>query len=90
MKLLLRFPNKTTRWILGVLLFYTCFVDGSKGDAPASGIALPPPSKGRIRIATFNVALNRKENGQLVRDLKAGDEQAKKIATTQGDCSQTC
>ena len=81
MKLLLRFPNQTTRWILGVLLIYTFFVESSKGDAPASGIALPLPSKGCIRIATFNVALNRKENGQLVRELKAGDEQAKKIAS---------
>ena len=47
---------------------------------PSSSLALPPPAKGCIRVATFNVALNRKENGQLIRDLKAGDEQAKKIA----------
>ena len=47
---------------------------------PVSNLAPPPPAKGCIRIATFNVALNRKENWQLVRDLKAGDEQAKKIA----------
>ena len=47
---------------------------------PVSNLAPPPPAKGCIRIATFNVALNRKENWQLVRDLRAGDEQAKKIA----------
>ena len=81
MKLLLGFPNKKSRWNLGVLLFYTCFVESSNGYAVQAGIALPPPAKGCIRIATFNVALNRKENGQLVRDLNAGDEQAKKIAT---------
>jgi endonuclease/exonuclease/phosphatase family metal-dependent hydrolase len=44
-------------------------------------LALAPPAKDTIRVATFNVALNRKEDGQLVRDLKQGDEQAKRIAT---------
>ncbi len=81
MKLLLRLSNKKTGWILGVFLLRACFVESSNGDAAEAGIALPPPAKGCVRIATFNVALNRKENGQLVRDLKAGDEQAKKIAT---------
>ena len=81
MKLLSRFANIITRRIFGVLLFSVCFVESSKGDTLERGIALPPPAKGCIRIATFNVALNRKDNGQLVRDLKAGDEQAKKIAT---------
>ena len=49
--------------------------------AHESGIAPPPTAKGCIRIATFNVALNRKEDGQLVRDLRAGDAQASRIAT---------
>ncbi|MEQ1826110.1 MAG: endonuclease/exonuclease/phosphatase family protein [Pirellula sp.] len=40
----------------------------------------PPPSPNTIRVATFNLALNRKANGQLVRDLKNGDEQAQRLA----------
>lgn len=47
----------------------------------ASNITLPPVAKGAIRIATFNAALNRKSDGQLVKDLQAGDDQAKRIAT---------
>ena len=43
-------------------------------------LALPAPAKGVVRVATFNVALNRKEAGQLVQDLKQEDEQAKRIA----------
>ncbi len=43
-------------------------------------LALPAPANGVVRVATFNVALNRKEAGQLVQDLKEGDEQAKRIA----------
>ena len=59
---------------------FVCLMENSIAADPALSLAPPPPAKGCIRVATFNVALNRKENGQLVRDLKAGDEQAKKIA----------
>jgi len=48
---------------------------------PLAHVAPPPPAKGAIRIATFNMALNRKEDGLLLRNLKDGDEQAKRIAT---------
>ncbi|MFN7292618.1 MAG: endonuclease/exonuclease/phosphatase family protein, partial [Pirellula sp.] len=41
---------------------------------------IPAPSKGAIRIATFNMALNRSKAGELSSGLQQGDEQAKKIA----------
>jgi len=40
----------------------------------------PPPAEGAIRIATFNMALNRSQAGALSLGLQQGDEQAKKIA----------
>jgi len=87
MKLQHRIAYKPTQWIFAVALalFYSIpvahGVDQASSVEQASSIAPPPPAKGCVRIATFNVALNRKENGQLVRDLKTGDEQAKRIAT---------
>lgn len=44
---------------------------------------LLPPSKSpkAIRIATFNVSLNRKQSGELITDLKRDDAQAKRLAT---------
>jgi 3-phytase len=41
---------------------------------------IPAPPKGAIRIATFNMALNRSKAGELSSGLQQGDEQAKKIA----------
>ena len=41
---------------------------------------IPAPKPGTIRIATFNMALNRSELGALSADLEKGDEQAKKVA----------
>lgn len=41
---------------------------------------IPPPAEGAIRIATFNMALNRSQAGELSLGLQQGDEQAKKIA----------
>ena len=76
-----RIASNSTRWILGVALSLSCPVQISHSADQSSSVAPPPPAKGCVRIATFNVALNRKTNGQLVRDLKAGDEQAKRIAT---------
>ncbi|MCY2983647.1 MAG: endonuclease/exonuclease/phosphatase family protein [Planctomycetota bacterium] len=74
-----RFSSKPANWALALIA--TCSPLPNLIADEKSDIAPPPPAKGCIRIATFNVALNRKEQGQLVRDLKTGDEQAKRIAT---------
>lgn len=47
---------------------------------PATLLAIDPPKPGSIRIATFNMALNRKSDGELLKGLEAGDAQAKKVA----------
>jgi hypothetical protein len=41
---------------------------------------IPSPPEGTIRIATFNMALNRSKAGELSSGLQRGDQQAKKIA----------
>lgn len=41
---------------------------------------VPAPPKSALRIATFNVALNRKKAGALAEDLAKGDDQARRIA----------
>ena len=74
-----RFTGKPATWALALITSCSSLQNLIADDE--SDIAPPPPAKGCIRIATFNVALNRKEQGQLVRDLKTGDEQAKRIAT---------
>jgi endonuclease/exonuclease/phosphatase family metal-dependent hydrolase len=79
MKQSIRFVSKPATWALALIA--TCSSLPNLSADEKSVIAPPPPAKGCIRVATFNVALNRKEQGQLVRDLKAGDEQAKRIAT---------
>lgn len=55
-------------------------------DAPSSNTddtfpKIPIPKGKSIRIATFNAAMNRKEAGDLERDLKDNNEQIRKIAT---------
>jgi 3-phytase len=52
----------------------------AQSENPRS-LALDPPEPGTVRVATFNVALNRKDSGQLVKDLKNGDAQARAVAT---------
>jgi endonuclease/exonuclease/phosphatase family metal-dependent hydrolase len=80
----MRFPPKlvkkrTISWIVfGFCLCNSAFSGVYGGDL--NQIAPPPPAKGTLRVATYNVALNRKESGQLVRELTAGDEQARRIA----------
>lgn len=49
-------------------------------EKPITKMTVPPPAANAIRVATFNVALNRKGLGDLARDLKQSDEQATKIA----------
>jgi hypothetical protein len=46
-----------------------------------SGLVLPAVAEGAVRVATFNVAMNRKLDGELVQDLKDHHEKAKRIAT---------
>lgn len=41
----------------------------------------PPPVEGRIRIATFNVSMNRSSPEGLLDDLKKGDSQIRKVAS---------
>lgn len=41
---------------------------------------MPAVVEGHIRVATFNVSLNRKASGELKSDLAAGDDQATNIA----------
>ncbi len=67
--------------IASIVSLSSSFFSSPIAAQTASRIALPPVAKGAIRIATFNAALNRKSGGQLVKDLQAGDEQAKRIAT---------
>ena len=80
MKVKSLFASQLSRLRLGVVLSCcTCLTRPAIGQSTAE-LALPAPAKGVVRVATFNVALNRKEAGQLVQDLKQGDEQAKRIA----------
>ncbi len=67
--------------IASIVSLSSSFFSSPIAAQTASSIALPPVAKGAIRIATFNAALNRKSDGQLVKDLRNGDEQAKRIAT---------
>ena len=66
--------------IASIVSLSSSFLPSHAMAQTASNIALPEVAKGAIRVATFNAALNRKTDGQLVNDLKAGDEQAKRIA----------
>jgi endonuclease/exonuclease/phosphatase family metal-dependent hydrolase len=59
-------------WLMGF-----CMMD-TRADDSATPIAAPDP--GCIRVATYNVALNRKTQGALADDLKKGDEQASKVS----------
>lgn len=55
----------------------------ASGQAPLDAqtqVKVPAPQAGAIRVATFNVALNRKTAGELANNLRDGDAQAAKIA----------
>ncbi len=45
-----------------------------------ASLALPAPPPGVIRVATFNVSLHRKAFGELSKDLKGDDKQARRLA----------
>ncbi len=65
-----------------------CNAQGPSGLDPGAGekrsgaaaVLVPSPPKSTLRIATFNVALNRKKAGELAQDLAKGDDQARRIA----------
>ncbi len=50
-------------------------------NAQPSAQLVPAKADGSLRLATYNVSLNRKQPGQLKRDLEVGDEQVHQIAT---------
>ncbi len=67
------------RTLLTCLIAIT-FSETGTGDEPKY-LTIAPAPPGTLRIATFNVALNRKAEGELSANLKSGDDQAAKIAT---------
>ena len=72
---------RATRWIVfATALFFATFTPVTLLLSQDSSIALPPPATGAIRVATFNVSLHRKAYGELSKDLKAEDKQAKRLA----------
>jgi endonuclease/exonuclease/phosphatase family metal-dependent hydrolase len=76
-------PSNLARIFLIVILFgvvSSSHALAQNADEPKTTVRIPAPQAGAIRVATFNVALNRKAAGDLARDLKNGDEQASKIA----------
>lgn len=59
---------------------YPLLAVASSSSLFGQSLAIDPPAQGCVRVATFNVAMNRKEAGQLIQNLKDGDEQASRIA----------
>ena len=81
MKPIFKLASKPSQWMRCAFLAFTySSLQPLQGAELDLDIGPPPPAPGCVRVATFNVALNRKANGQLVSDLKSGDEQAKRIA----------
>lgn len=64
-----------------LFLVLWCLPVTGLSQSPDSPPVLPPPKGKAIRIATFNAAMNRKEAGELTRDLMGGDQQIADIAT---------
>jgi hypothetical protein len=50
-------------------------------NAVPANAHLPAPSANGVRVATFNVSLNRPKQGQLAADLAVGNQQAIQVAT---------
>jgi hypothetical protein len=71
---------------VATLRFFGCvatiyIMSNSAYGQTVSTLALPSRTANSIRVATFNMALNRKEPGQLVDELTQGDDQAMRVAT---------
>ncbi len=49
-------------------------------SADEASVRLEAPKDGVIRVASFNMALNRKKFGELSSDLEQGDKQAERLA----------
>ncbi len=65
-------------------IMYSCFVAlatmaNSSLRAQDIKSIVPPVADGAIRVATFNVSFHREAAGELIENLKAGDEQIAKI-----------
>ncbi|MEP3480330.1 MAG: endonuclease/exonuclease/phosphatase family protein [Fuerstiella sp.] len=54
---------------------------GQKPDAAKPRPKFAGPRTGHVRIATFNVSMNRPKFGQLVKDLVSNDTQIRKVAS---------
>jgi len=63
---------------VGLAIATVSFASSAFGQE--QGLTLPPPAAGAIRVATFNVSLHRKAEGELSADLKKGNAQAKRLA----------
>lgn len=80
--------SKFYRWAIGVsraaicLLLFRFRLRNSQPDSVA-----PAKSAGSIRIATFNVSMNRSGPNRLTEDLQRGDPQIKAIAAIYSICS---
>lgn len=71
-----------------ILTFFTVCLLVACGDAPQPSASIPtepppplqsPPSAA-LRVATYNVSLHGQDEGELLRRLKAGDDNARRIA----------
>lgn len=64
---------------LALLCSFPCLISIGWTVEPASDL-VPAKERGYLRIATYNVSLNRNAQGQLAQELSAGDEQASRVA----------
>ena len=67
-------------WLALVLGGYCCMTSATPVHAQASAALASAKNADSLRLATYNVSLNRKQAGQLQRDLEKGDEQVRAIA----------
>ncbi|MPV38159.1 endonuclease/exonuclease/phosphatase family protein [Georgenia subflava] len=66
---------------VGGLVLPIAAAPASADESPATTVSVRPDQAAALRVATYNVSLNRPEAGQLVTDLTGGaDEQARAVA----------
>lgn len=66
-------------WLTWYLCCLCCLPIATAVHAQSSAALVPDKITGSLRLATFNVSLNRKQAGQLQRDLESGDDQVRAI-----------